>query len=74
MGVCVAVCPANCLEMRFNKYGQYNPILVGDCVDCGLCINVCPFMNGNPDEDDVSKDLFADIEGIKYRPENGLLP
>lgn len=70
-GVCAGICPKSCLEMQFNKYGQYNPVLVDDCVDCGLCVKVCPFINGNPNEDDVSNNLFAGIKGIKHRSETG---
>jgi len=70
-GVCAGVCPQNALEMRFNKYGEYKPHLVGDCIDCGLCSKVCPFVNGNANEDDIGKAKFGGAPGIKHTLETG---
>ena len=41
-GLCVAVCPQNRLEMRWNSYGCYQPFeLDKDCLEkCSLCYDV----------------------------------
>ena len=70
-GACAGVCPEKCLEMKFNKYGEYKPVLVGDCNNSGLCTKVCPFMNGNPNEDDIAGKKFADYKDIKHTSETG---
>ena len=70
-GVCAGICTKNCLEMRFNRYGEYNPVMAGDCVSCGICEKVCPFLNGNADEDRIASECFSGIEGIMHRPETG---
>lgn len=42
-GVCAAVCPKKCLDLRLNNSGFYVPVLNNNtCVNCGLCDNVCP--------------------------------
>ncbi len=57
--------------MRFDLYGEYKPCLTGNCTDCGLCSKVCPFVNGNPNEDDIGKARFAGVPGIRHTPETG---
>jgi coenzyme F420-reducing hydrogenase beta subunit len=57
--------------MRFNHCGEYNPVMEGDCVSCGICEKVCPFLNGNANEDTIASECFSGIEGIKHRPETG---
>ena len=37
-GVCVAVCPVDCIEVRESSI-QINNII---CIDCNLCIEICP--------------------------------
>ncbi len=70
-GTCAGVCPVDVLEMQFDKYGEYKPVLIGDCIDCDFCDRVCPFLDANPNEDLISQSRFADIEGIKHRTETG---
>ena len=70
-GVCAAVCASGALEMHFNENGEYRPYLTGKCTNCGLCGNVCPFMDGNANEDELSKHLFADVPNIKHKVETG---
>ncbi len=42
-GVCVAVCPKKCLDLKLNKKGFYVPQLNDiECIDCRLCDKVCP--------------------------------
>jgi len=70
-GICSAVCPKNCLKMQFNKYGEYNPVLVGDCSNCNLCLVICPFSNDSEAAKRLPEKLFADIENIKSTQKTG---
>ncbi|PKL70600.1 MAG: 4Fe-4S ferredoxin [Methanomicrobiales archaeon HGW-Methanomicrobiales-1] len=71
-GVCASICPDQILEIQFNKFGEYTPVSKGDCTkECGLCLKVCPFADGNPDEDDIGKELFFNIAHIQHRSETG---
>ena len=46
-------------------------MMEGDCVSCGICEKVCPFLSGNADEDSIASECFSGIEGIMHRPETG---
>lgn len=70
-GACAGICPEKCLEMQFNEYGEYKPVLVGTCNNSDLCLRVCPFMDGCPNEDDIANDKFGDYEGIQHTSETG---
>lgn len=71
-GVCAGVCPAKNLVMVWNRRGEYNPVDQGRCIDgCSRCLAVCPFYPGNPDEDVLADELFADIEGMARTSEAG---
>ncbi|MEM2589282.1 MAG: Coenzyme F420 hydrogenase/dehydrogenase, beta subunit C-terminal domain [Candidatus Bathyarchaeia archaeon] len=42
-GVCAAICPLGCIEIKFDENLEYKPFVDSDtCTSCGLCINVCP--------------------------------
>ncbi len=46
-GVCAGVCPRGSLSMCVSARGDLVPALTGTCVDaCGLCLAVCPFVDG----------------------------
>jgi len=71
-GLCAVICPEGMLEMQFNRFGEYNPTQRKDCVkECGLCGKVCPFADGNDNEDSIGKTLYGNTEGISHRPETG---
>jgi coenzyme F420-reducing hydrogenase beta subunit len=71
-GLCAGVCPSGNLTMEWNEYGEYNPVEQGHCLEnCSLCLNVCPFMDGNDNEDSLGKKLFAATPGIKHTKETG---
>ena len=71
-GVCAGICPKHSLAMQWNQYGEYNPIKINDCEkECGLCLKVCPFADGNKNEDEIGQQLFGNITGISHRKETG---
>lgn len=72
-GVCAALCPKKNLEIRFNKYGEYNAFEtnIGCLENCNLCLKVCPFCDNEDNEDTLARKVFADIPGIKHTPETG---
>ncbi len=62
-GTCCGICPSGSLKMAFNKYGEYQPHLIGECSDCGLCLKICPF-NENT-ENELADALFSSVHNIK---------
>ncbi len=71
-GACAAVCPDSVLEMRFNTFGEYNPFKDKECVkECGVCLKVCPFADGNDNEDTLGKALYGPVPGIFHTKETG---
>lgn len=46
-GTCAIACPKHIISIRLNKDGFYEPYIkdVGQCVDCGLCVEVCSYLH-----------------------------
>ena len=44
-GVCSASCPKKIISIRLNKNGFYEPRIDDNaqCIDCGICLDVCAF-------------------------------
>ena len=71
-GLCATICPSRTLEMEWNRYGEYIPAERLPCdKECGLCLKVCPFADGNDNEDSIGKFLFGGIPGICHLAETG---
>ena len=71
-GACAATCPEQKLKMVFNRYGEYIPTSIQECSKgCGICLKVCPFFNGNNNEDGIGSALYSQIPGISFREETG---
>lgn len=49
-GVCATVCGKKIIEIGLNKEGFYEPRVIDPdrCVDCGLCLDVCSFLQQEP--------------------------
>jgi coenzyme F420-reducing hydrogenase beta subunit len=71
-GLCAACCPSGILEMEWNRFGEYNPVEKIPCEkECGLCLKVCPFADGNENEDSFGQRLYGNIPRIRHRSETG---
>lgn len=72
-GVCVNVCPVNCIEMYVDKEGFYYPHINEEkCIGCGLCKKRCP--NTNIDKLNDLPETFAFINSddeIRKRSSSG---
>ena len=43
---CREVCPNSCIEMKPDGMGLLYPeVDTSSCIDCGLCVRTCPFIN-----------------------------
>lgn len=68
-GVCVAICPSQTLDMQFNTFGEYIPVVrdgASCSPNCQACLAVCPFSDGSPNEDDLGRELFAQTAEMKH--------
>ena len=71
-GLCAAVCPERTLVMQFNHFGEYTPPRNHECVkECGLCLEICPFADGEDNEDTIGTSLYKAIPGICHQSETG---
>jgi ferredoxin len=71
-GLCAGMCPQEILRMDWNKYGEYNPVKTKECLtECGLCVRVCPFADGNDNEDGIGSKLYGSIRNIHHNPGTG---
>ena len=72
-GICAGICPAHVLEMKFNGFGEYQPVEIkeGCLPKCELCLCGCPFWNQAENEDTLAKAAFGNLPGTKHTNETG---
>ncbi len=60
-GVCAVVCPRHIIEIRLNKDGFYEPTVAdsSQCTDCGLCMNVCSYIDNAPATENTPVKAYA---------------
>ena len=59
-GLCTYKCQSKAIDMQWNEYGFFVPVLSGACNADGACINVCPF-NPYPEKEIKTENEIADI-------------
>ncbi len=59
-GICAIICPTKIINIQ-EKSGFYQPVIKNQdkCINCGLCINVCAFINNNSKDTEHPVDLNA---------------
>ena len=40
---CSSICPKNSIEMKRDNEGFLYPTVSENCIECGLCMDNCPF-------------------------------
>lgn len=70
-GACAAACPRHRLSVDFDSRGFYvvreDPAAAACADSCNVCSRVCPFVDGNPNEDAIALELFGDDSGYEPR-------
>jgi len=68
-GVCAGICRAGSLSMTVSEDGFPRPrASMEACTACSLCIQVCPFLDHDADEDSLAAARYGGIEGIQHHP------
>lgn len=71
-GVCVPLCPTGTLSMSGNANGELIPVDAGHCrKGCHVCVDACPFLDQDANEDSLAKARFGGVPGIRHRGETG---
>ena len=45
---CEYSCPKNVIVMKENREGFFYPSVIGECIQCGVCVKHCPAINNLP--------------------------
>lgn len=70
---CYSICPKNAIDMKPDAFGFLYPQVNSDkCIDCGLCMKVCPLINKKDEKNKQLPLCFAarhkkDKEVLKSR-------
>lgn len=53
-GVCAIACPKKIIALELSVGGFYKPVISAgkSCVDCGICLDVCSFIQNEPSKAD----------------------
>lgn len=56
---CFSICPKHSISMEMDKEGFLYPTLIGQCINCGLCKDVCPAIHKNNKTQEFKRIAFA---------------
>lgn len=60
-GVCVPACPKKIIRLDENSNGFYSPVVFDEanCIECGICLDVCGFNHSEPALETTEITAFA---------------
>ena len=74
---CTSVCPKSAILFSVDEEGFKVPVVDENlCVDCGLCIKICPALNTKDSVNDISSKAYAlqyHDEAVRNRSASGAL-
>lgn len=60
-GVCSASCPVHAIQIKWNKFGEYNPEINQEkCIKCGFCYEICPNTQKISTISNIAKELYSE--------------
>ena len=66
-GVCSGVCSSKVLKMQWIDNGDLVTTVKGECPSgCSIYLQVCPFSDDPPNEDQIATSLFSKYSGIMH--------
>ena len=58
---CLFNCPKKCIVMEYDSEGFLYPVKTSECIECGMCMKVCPRINPQQSEVEVAQIAYAAV-------------
>lgn len=68
---CADICPKNAIVFKIDGEGFLYPVVSDDCVECGLCRNVCPELNVLKPDFEKKQQFIACLDKDRERRDKG---
>ncbi len=68
-GICEVACPTNAIQMIYNNYKEYIPVINDRCIDCGQCIDYCPHSEKNLKDQIMKMNKFDNLCDFGVNPQ-----
>lgn len=66
-GVCAIACPKKIIRIHYNKNGFLEPTIIDDtkCIDCGICMSVCSYIQPK-----LARNCVPTLSGAAWSKDN----
>ena len=72
-GACVSICTKKCITFKQSSLGRLYASVNTNCINCGLCLKVCPSYTNHSEYEDFFSEEKLDVKVAKARNNNILL-